>query len=151
MHGERGLPAHVGGEVGWALPLPTIDPQIVLRSARALDRYGPDFTYGHYAAMKRLPTAIGAGVALPSLVLAAQLKPVRDQLTKRLGSGQGPSEATRAKSWFKVRFEGSTGDGSTRVVTEVAGGDPGYTETSKMLAESASASPTTSCPRAPAS
>lgn len=137
VHGERGLPAHVGGEVGWALPLPTIDPQIVLRSARALDRYGPDFTYGHYAAMKRLPTAIGAGVALPSLVLAAQLKPVRDQLTKRLGSGQGPSEATRAKSWFKVRFEGATGDGATRVVTEVAGGDPGYTETSKMLAESA--------------
>src|SRR3546814_9912026 len=28
---------------GWALPLPTIDPQIVRRSAAALDRYGPDF------------------------------------------------------------------------------------------------------------
>lgn len=137
VHGERTLPAHVGGEVGWALPLPTIDPQIVLRSARALDRYGPDFSYGHYAAMKRLPVAIGAGVALPSLVLAAQLEPVRSFLTGRLGSGQGPSEQTRAASWFKVRFEGATGDGATRVVTEVSGGDPGYTETSKMLAESA--------------
>jgi len=136
VHGERGLPAHVGGAVGWALPLPTIDPQVVLRSARALDRYGPDFTYGHYAAMRRLPTAVAAGVALPSLVLAAQLKPVRSFLTGRLGSGEGPSERTREKSWFAVRFEGSAADG-TRVTTEVAGGDPGYTETSKMLAESA--------------
>ncbi|WP_460369723.1 saccharopine dehydrogenase family protein, partial [Actinocorallia lasiicapitis] len=33
---------------GVAFPLPTIDPQIVERSARALDRYGPDFSYGHY-------------------------------------------------------------------------------------------------------
>src|SRR3546814_9138624 len=33
---------------GWALPLPTIDPQIVRRSAAALDRYGPDFRSGHF-------------------------------------------------------------------------------------------------------
>ncbi|MGV9571615.1 saccharopine dehydrogenase family protein, partial [Streptomyces nigra] len=51
------------GEVGaWALPLPTIDPQIVKRSARALERYGPDFRYRHYAAVRRLPIAVG-GVA----------------------------------------------------------------------------------------
>ena len=34
-----------------------------------------------------------------------------------------------------MRFVGEAGD--RRVVTEVAGGDPGYGETSKMLAESA--------------
>jgi short subunit dehydrogenase-like uncharacterized protein len=34
-----------------------------------------------------------------------------------------------------VRFIGEAG--GRRVVTEVAGGDPGYAETSKMLAESA--------------
>ncbi|MFC9292173.1 saccharopine dehydrogenase family protein, partial [Streptomyces sp. NPDC057052] len=40
-------------EVGaWALPLPTIDPQIVRRSARTLERYGPDFRYRHYAAVR---------------------------------------------------------------------------------------------------
>ncbi|MFP5389546.1 MAG: saccharopine dehydrogenase, partial [Thermoleophilia bacterium] len=44
------------------------------------------------------------------------------------------SEERRAKSWFKVRFVGE--GGGRRVVTEVAGGDPGYGETSKMLAES---------------
>lgn len=137
VHGEKPLPKHVGGAVGWALPLPTIDPQVVLRSARALERYGPDFTYGHYAAFKRLPMAVGAGVGLPALVVAAQLPPVRRLLTGKLGSGQGPSDGERAKSWFKVRFEGATGDGSAKVVTEVSGGDPGYTETAKMLAESA--------------
>jgi short subunit dehydrogenase-like uncharacterized protein len=140
VHGTRGLPRHVGGKIGWALPLPTIDPQVVLRSARALERYGPDFSYGHYAAVKRLPVAVGAGVALPTLVAAAQLSPVRKALTGRLRSGQGPSEEERARSWFKVRFEGSAvgEDGArTTVVTEVAGGDPGYTETAKMLSESA--------------
>ena len=32
----------VKGVKGYGVPLPTIDPQIVLRSARAIDRYGPD-------------------------------------------------------------------------------------------------------------
>ncbi|ADB51427.1 saccharopine dehydrogenase family protein [Conexibacter woesei] len=144
VHGARTVPRHVGGAIGWALPLPTIDPQVVLRSARALDRYGPDFTYGHYAAVKRLPVAVGAGVALPALVAAAQLGPVRNALRSRLGSGEGPSEAERARSWFKVRFVGVAGGGdgagdaaSARVTCEVAGGDPGYTETAKMLSESA--------------
>ena len=36
---------------------------------------------------------------------------------------------------MKVRFIGTAKD--RRVVTEVSGGDPGYSETSKMLAESA--------------
>ena len=44
---------------GWAVPFPTIDPQTVLRSARALDRYGPDFTYSHYLVVKRLPVLVG--------------------------------------------------------------------------------------------
>ena len=144
VRGERPLPRRVGGEVGWALPLPTIDPQVVLRSARALERYGPDFTYGHYAAVRTLPVALGAAAGLPALVAAAQLAPVRRALTGRLGSGQGPSEAQRARSWFAVRFEGrevAAGGGElpggARVVCEVSGGDPGYDETAKMLAESA--------------
>jgi short subunit dehydrogenase-like uncharacterized protein len=39
------------------------------------------------------------------------------------------------RSWFSVRFIGE--GGGERVVTEFAGGDPGYDETAKMLAESA--------------
>ena len=35
----------------WVVPLPSIDPQVVARSRRALDRYGPSFTYSHYIAV----------------------------------------------------------------------------------------------------
>jgi short subunit dehydrogenase-like uncharacterized protein len=119
----------------WAVPLPTIDPQVVARSARALERYGPDFTYGHYAGVKRLPIAVGGAAGVASLFAAAQVPPVRKLLLGRLSPGDGPSQDERAKGWFKVRFVGE--GGGKRVVTMVSGGDPGYTATSQMLAESA--------------
>ncbi|MGN9757688.1 saccharopine dehydrogenase family protein [Streptomyces sp. SD31] len=123
-------------EVGaWAVPLPTIDPQIVKRSARALERYGPDFRYRHYAAVRHLPIAVGGVAAMGALVTAAQLPPARRWLSDRLKPGEGPSPEKRAKSWFSVRFVGE--GGGRRVFTEVAGGDPGYGETAKMFAESA--------------
>jgi len=119
----------------WAVPLPTIDPQIVARSAAALPSYGPDFQYTHYAAVRRLPVVAGGIAGVGGLVLAAQVPPLRNALLKRLQPGDGPSPERRAKSWFKARFIGT--GGGRRVVTEVAGGDPGYDETAKMLAESA--------------
>jgi saccharopine dehydrogenase (NAD+, L-glutamate forming) len=119
----------------WAVPMPTIDPQVVARSARALERYGPDFTYGHYAGVKSLPVAVGGVAGVASLFAAAQVPPVRKVLLGRLSPGDGPSESEREKGWFKVRFVGE--GGGKRVVTMVSGGDPGYGETSKMLAESA--------------
>ncbi len=119
----------------WAVPLPTVDPQIVAYSARLLDSYGPDFRYAHYAAIKRLPMVAGGigGVAL--LAAAAQIPPARKTLLGRLLPGDGPAPEVRAKSWFKVRFVGR--GGGKQVITEVAGGDPGYDETAKMLGESA--------------
>ncbi|MEU0243235.1 saccharopine dehydrogenase NADP-binding domain-containing protein [Streptomyces sp. NPDC006235] len=123
-------------EVGaWALPMPTIDPQIVRRSASALDRYGPDFRYRQYAAVRHLPVAVGGVVAVGALVAAAQVSPARRWLSGRLKPGDGPSPEKRAKSWFSLRFVGE--GGGRRVYTEVSGGDPGYDETAKMLAESA--------------
>jgi hypothetical protein len=47
--GRPGYDRDVGA---WVLPLATIDPQIVVRSARALDRYGPDFSYSHFVAVR---------------------------------------------------------------------------------------------------
>ncbi|MEU6420839.1 saccharopine dehydrogenase family protein [Streptomyces spiralis] len=124
------------GEIGaWALPLPTIDPQIVVRSARALERYGPDFRYRHYAAVRHLPVAVGGIAAVGTLAAAAQLAPARRWLSGRLRPGEGPSAEKRARSWFSLRFVGE--GGGRRVFTEVAGGDPGYDETAKMFAESA--------------
>ncbi|MCX5229916.1 trans-acting enoyl reductase family protein [Streptomyces sp. NBC_00233] len=119
----------------WALPLPTLDPQVVARSAAAIDRYGPDFRYRHYASVKTLPMALGGTAAIGASVTAAQLPPVRAWLMERYQAGQGPSAERRARSWFSVRFVGE--GGGRRVFTEVSGGDPGYDETAKMLAESA--------------
>lgn len=124
------------GEVGaWALPLPTIDPQIVARSARALPRYGPDFRYRHYAAVKSLPVALGGVAAAGALFTAAQVPQARRWLAGLLKPGEGPDAARRATSWFSMRFVGE--GGGRRVYTEVWGGDPGYGETAKILAEGA--------------
>jgi short subunit dehydrogenase-like uncharacterized protein len=118
------------------VPFPTIDGPVVRRSAAALERYGPDFSYGHNVVVKRLAkVALTAGAAGAAIALA-QLPPTRGLLSRMVPSpGEGPSEETRAKSWFKVTFVGE-GDGK-RVVTEVSGGDPGYEETAKMLSQSA--------------
>jgi short subunit dehydrogenase-like uncharacterized protein len=120
---------------GWIVPLPTIDGAVVRRSAAALERYGPDFTYGHNMVAKHLATVAGAGVGIAAVAALAPIPPTRKLLLKVKSPGEGPSESTRAKSWFKVTFVGE--GGGERVVTEVRGGDPGYTETAKMLAESA--------------
>ncbi|MER7715496.1 saccharopine dehydrogenase NADP-binding domain-containing protein [Streptomyces flaveolus] len=130
-----GAPRYAGEVGAWALPLPTVDPQIVRRSAKALDRYGPDFRYRHYAAVRRLPVAVGGVAAVGALVAAAQVPPVRRRLSGLLEPGDGPSPEKRARSWFRVRFVGE--GGGRRVFTEVAGGDPGYDETAKMFAEAA--------------
>ena len=127
---------HRDPELGyWLMPLPTVDPAIVKRSAAAREDYGPDFTYSHYAGFKSLPYAGGAAVGVLGLVAAAQVSPLRNQLLKRVPQGEGPSERKRAKSWFTVEFVGE--GGGEQVRTKVAGGDPGYDETAKMLAESA--------------
>jgi short subunit dehydrogenase-like uncharacterized protein len=119
----------------WLLPLPTIDPQVVARSGAALSSYGPDFRYSHWAGTKTLRMAVGGAAGMAGLVTAAQVKPLRELLGRKVPQGSGPDEGRRKKSWFTVDFVGEAA-GQT-VHTRVSGGDPGYTETSKMLAESA--------------
>jgi short subunit dehydrogenase-like uncharacterized protein len=136
VHGIKGIPRHDDEAGGWVVPFPTIDPQTVLRSARALERYGPDFAYGHYVVVKRLPVVAGALTGAAAAIALAQLPPVRDLLLKLAKApGEGPTPEQREKAWFRVRMVGE--GGGKRVVSEVSGGDPGYGETSKMLAESA--------------
>ncbi|MDQ2894634.1 MAG: saccharopine dehydrogenase NADP-binding domain-containing protein [Actinomycetota bacterium] len=130
-----GVPRKVAAAGGWALPAPTIDPQVVLHSAAALDRYGPDFRYGHYIVVKQLPVAAGLALGTGALVALASLAPTRKALLRLKAPGDGPTPEQREKAWFAVRFIGE--GGGERVVCEVTGGDPGYGETSKMLAESA--------------
>jgi saccharopine dehydrogenase (NAD+, L-glutamate forming) len=125
----------VPGGQRWALPLPTIDPVIVRRSARALDAYGPDFAYGHYADVGTLPRAVATAAGVAGVAALSQLSLTRQLLLRLQDVGAGPDEATRADSWFRIAFAAIAGD--TTVLTEVSGGDPGYTETAKMLAEAA--------------
>ena len=73
--------------------------------------------------------------AMAGVFTLAQIPPARKWMLNRLPAGTGPDEQQRAKSWFRVRFHGEGGGQS--VVCEVEGGDPGYGETSKMLAEAA--------------
>ena len=118
----------------WLLPLPTMDPAIVARSGAALPSYGPKFRYSHYAGTKTLPYAVGGAAVMAGLGLAAQLKLTRDLLMKWYPAGDGPDPERRERSWFSVDFVGEAGGQTVR--TRVSGGDPGYTETAMMLAES---------------
>jgi short subunit dehydrogenase-like uncharacterized protein len=120
---------------GYGVPLPTIDPAVVLRSARELPVYGPDFRYGHYAHVKQPTTVAGMVVGAGALAGLAKLKPTRELLLKLRSPGDGPAAAQRAAGWFQVTFVGE--GGGQRVVTRVAGGDPGYDETAVMLGEAA--------------
>lgn len=120
---------------GWVVPFPSIDPQVVRRSAAADDRYGPEFRYGHYIQLRKFSSVAALLGGVSALMIGAQFKPTRERLLRWRSPGQGPDTAKRSQSWFRVRFVGS--GGGKRVVTEVSGGDPGYGETAKMLAESA--------------
>ncbi|MEU6890772.1 saccharopine dehydrogenase NADP-binding domain-containing protein [Streptomyces sp. NPDC046557] len=135
VRGSGGAPRFSRETGAWALPLPTLDPRVVARSAAALERYGPDFRYRHYAAVRHLPFAVGSTAAVGATALLAQVPAARRWLMGRWEPGRGPDAERRARSWFTVRFVGS--GGGRRVFTEVSGGDPGYGETAKMLAESA--------------
>ncbi|MFI7098881.1 saccharopine dehydrogenase family protein [Streptomyces sp. NPDC050161] len=130
-----GPPLRSGPTHPWGVPLPTLDPQVIGRSAAALERYGPDFRYRHYAGVRRLPVAVGGALGAGALAALAQFPSARRWLSGRLEPGDGPGPERRAKSWFTVRFVAR--GGGRRLLTEVAGGDPGYGETAKMLAESA--------------
>jgi len=124
-----------GPDKAWLVPLPTIDPQIVLRSARALPAYGPAFRYAHTASIRKFTTIVGGGVVLGGAVLAAQFGPTRRALLKWKPQGEGPTAEERARAKFSVTFSATTPTRSLR--TRVSGGDPGYDETAKMVSECA--------------
>jgi short subunit dehydrogenase-like uncharacterized protein len=135
IHSAKARIRHDGELGGWTAPLPTIDGAVVRRSAAALERYGPDFTYGHNLLARNPATIAALAGGVGAVALLAPLPPPRKLLLGLKAPGEGPDENERESSWFRIKFVGE--GGGERVVTEVAGGDPGYGETSKMLAESA--------------
>jgi short subunit dehydrogenase-like uncharacterized protein len=130
--GVRRAPEPVGG---WALPMPTIDREVVLRSAAAEPRYGPRFRYGHNLRLGSLAAVAGAGVGAAALFGLAQLPPTRRLLLSLKQPGDGPSPEERARNRFCVTFVGRSP--GAQVVLQVRGGDPGYGDTAKMIGEAA--------------
>ncbi|HET8934423.1 MAG TPA: saccharopine dehydrogenase NADP-binding domain-containing protein [Polyangiales bacterium] len=129
--------AHCARSIGWVTPFfDAVDSNIVLRSAKVIDRYGPRFTYKPwvvYPNMLSMLLLMLVGLIAGAL---ARITPIRTLLLKLVApSGQGPTPEQMAKGWFRVRFEAESG--KTRVSTEVSGGDPGYGATSMMLGQSA--------------
>lgn len=113
-----------------------VDSNIVLRSARELERYGPRFTYTPWVVHSNMMAMLSLGAIGAGAGFAAKIAPLRALLLKLVKpSGQGPTPEQMAKGWFRVRFEGRSE--TKQVTTEVSGPDPGYGATSAMLGESA--------------
>ncbi len=119
----------------WAAPFPTIDGPVVRRSAAGNAEYGPDFRYGHFVQVRSLGRMALLGAGLGGVALAAQFEPSRRLLLRLRDPGEGPDEEQRERGWFRVTFIARAA-GQT-VQCSVSGGDPGYGDTAKMLAESA--------------
>lgn len=126
---------HRAADLGaWGVPMPTLDPAVVLRSAQVLDGYGSAFRYGHYAQVRRLPTAAAGAVGLGAFAAAAVFPPTRALLRRVLPHpGEGPPPEVRARGRFTLTLVGT--GGGQRVITRVTGGDPGYDATAIMLGE----------------
>lgn len=95
--------------------------------------YAPDFGYREAALAK--DEGVARNMALPTPVPERRQRLV--DRGKLPSPGQGPSEEIRARSWFRLFFVGSGAKGALQVLSSVQGGDPGYDETSKMVAEAA--------------
>ncbi|GAA3939445.1 saccharopine dehydrogenase family protein [Litoribacillus peritrichatus] len=119
----------------WVVSLPTIDGQVVRRSAELFEQYGRRFTYGHYLQIRRLPKLLMTLGGFSSVIALSQFKWTRNKLLELLPQGEGPTDGDRERAWFKVTIRARSG--RHKVVASVRGGDPGYTETAKMLSESA--------------
>lgn len=117
----------------WALNMPTIDPEVVRHSARVRGDYGNRFSYGHFMMMKNPLGLLGVAAGVGGIFTLAQFGPTKNWLLRQRLPGEGPSEQQRARGWFHMNVV-VQGGGET-VLCRMAGGDPGYGDTAKMLAE----------------
>lgn len=156
----RGLPHYTEVLKRWLVPLNSIEPRVVVRSAAAMEHYGPDFSYSNFVAVDHFATVATGLAGVASVFVASQVPLMRQasqqvgqllarrsrsidhhagpsrELRERLQAGTaGPDPLRRARSSFDITFVAD--GGGRQVVTRVSGGDPGYSETSMMLAEAA--------------
>lgn len=132
---------------GWTGPsvMAATNQRVVRRSNLLLGHaYGADFScsegMGFRPGLKgwSRAAAVSAGLAVGTL---AMLLPPTRALLKRLAPapGEGPSKEVRESGCFALRLVGrgvTASGGEIKLEAEVSGpGDPGHTETAKMIAE----------------
>jgi short subunit dehydrogenase-like uncharacterized protein len=101
-----------------------------------LDLYGPSFRYQEVQAVNSFLRGLIfiIGFYLIFLVLAVPFLRRKVVVPLLPQPGQGPSPQRRSKSWFSYETY-ATVVGGKRLKATMKGGDPGYDETAKMLAE----------------
>jgi len=133
---ERGMWPHFEPAVQrWVVPLPTIDPLVVRRSAQFEPTLGAALRYRHWLQARSLGQTVGLLAGAGVLMGLVRIPPARNALLRMRSSGEGPTPEQRARGKFIVTLVGRAGDRVVR--TEVRGHDPGYDHTAKMIAESA--------------
>jgi short subunit dehydrogenase-like uncharacterized protein len=133
VHAVKQLFFHEKHWQRWALLMPTIDPEVVRHSARVRGDYGRSFSYGHYIVMKNPLMLAGLAAGVGGIFTLAQFGPTKAWLLRQKQPGEGPSETQREAGWFHMNVTAEAA-GAT-VVCRLSGGDPGYGDTAKMLAE----------------
>jgi short subunit dehydrogenase-like uncharacterized protein len=135
---DQKLPRYSSEMRKWTTPFPLClgDIRVVRRSASLLN-WGDDFHYNESYAHSSVFHAL---IFYISFLMFAMLLlvPFTRKFIRRLlpQPGQGPSEHVMKTGFFRVTHYGTTPDGKT-ISTSVQGGEPGYTETSRMLSEAA--------------
>ncbi len=118
--------------------------RIVRRSNYLMDAaYGPGFRYGEAMrvgknAITSRIAAAGVAAGVGALFAGMSMKPTRAILDRFLPKpGEGPSEESRNKGFFKHKTFTTTSTGARYVARVEAQGDPGYKATAMMLGEAA--------------
>ena len=133
----------VDGINGWSGigMMAVANTRVVRRSAALMEQnqksYGNNFTFGEHGlfSTKRMARLASYGSILAFLVIGTPLKYlVRPFLLK---PGQGPSQETQDKGWFRATFVAHTEDNERKICSMYGSGDPGYKSTAKMVCESA--------------
>ena len=133
----------VDGIEGWAGigMMAVANTRVVRRSAALMEQnqksYGSSFTFGEHGlfSSKRMARLASYGSILAFIVIGTPLKRlVRPFLLK---PGEGPSQETQDKGWFRATFVALSEDNERKICSMYGSGDPGYKSTAKLVCESA--------------
>ncbi|MGH2964246.1 MAG: saccharopine dehydrogenase family protein [Solirubrobacterales bacterium] len=145
-------------ELGWltGFVMASINTRVVRRSNALRDwAYGRRLRYrevtGLGSGLTSPVKAAGLSGALWALQAGIASRATRPLLDRVLPApGEGPSERSRLRGFFRIEIHGRTAKGAHYVCDVAAKGDPGYAATAVMLGESALCLALEDCPPPPA-